>query len=64
MQEWYQYLDDDIEELKLIDNYLESLTNPFLYLAKQHVSIEPSKALTAEDREDLQMQVQGDNQYY
>ena len=61
-QEWYQYLDDDLNELELIDDYLESLINPFDFLAKQQV--EAGKALTAEDREDLKAQTQGDNKYH
>ena len=36
LHEWYDYITEDIEELELINEYLENLTSPFGFLKVMH----------------------------
>ena len=63
--EWYNYIDEDIEEFNLIKDYLENLTNPFDFM-KQEMDIKQNsnRELNADDIADLQEERQGDTRYH
>jgi len=46
--EWHNYISEDIEELELIKEYLQNLTNPFGFL--KHMIAEKTKELNEDDR--------------
>jgi len=50
-REWHDYISEDIEELDLIADYLENLTNPFGFL--KHMIAEKTKELSEDDRKDM-----------
>jgi hypothetical protein len=49
--EWHDYITDDIEELELIREYIEDLTNPFGFL--KVIAGQKQDELADEDRLDL-----------
>ena len=49
--EWHNYISEDIDELELIKEYLQNLTNPFGFL--KHMVAEKTKELNEDDRKDM-----------
>ena len=56
--EWRDFLENDIQELKMIQEYLENLTTPFGFL--KQAAAEKQEELSREDHEDMEEQRKGD----
>lgn len=59
LHEWHEYINDDIEDLERIREYLDNLTMPFGFL-KQAAS-QKQEELSKEDHEDIEQEKKGDN---
>ena len=62
LQEWHDYITDDIEELDLIREYIDNLTQPFGFLKAEFEK--KNEELTASDKEDLAIERKGDTKYH
>ena len=56
--EWRDFLENDIQELKMIQEYLENLTTPFGFL--KQAAAEKLEELSKEDHQDMEEQRKGD----
>ena len=53
-QEWYNYIEEDLEEYELIKEYLANLTNPFDFMKQQRAETENDhNKMDQEDFDDL-----------
>ena len=61
--EWQEFITEDIVELQWIERYLDQLSDPFTFFA--HMSEKTNNLLLGkEEKEDLDEQQRGDNQYH
>ena len=63
-QEWYNYIEEDLEEYELIKDYLQNLTNPFEFMKMQMDENKGDRELNADDIEDLAEQRNGDTRFH